>query len=279
MLKSFFFVPTNNLKFINKSKGLLADYIIYDIEDAVLEDELVVCFQNLLSVKLERNQFVRFRFFDENTSLNENEFEKLLKIGFRKFIIPKFIGLTQAEAIKVFLKKHELYQDVSFILLLENPLGLLSLYETLKNNLITVTALGLGSHDYCNVMGMKHTNSNLYYARQFVLNHAKAFDLDAIDSVSLNIEADVEFYDESLDAFQMGFDGKFLIHPRQLKLLPEIKYYTEAEVEEAEKVYDRIMEIKNQRTAIVRIDGKIYEKPHINRIININNWRKNYGNQ
>ncbi|HLP04511.1 MAG TPA: aldolase/citrate lyase family protein [Paludibacter sp.] len=279
MLKSFFFVPANNLKFIEKSKVLLADYIVFDLEDAILGNELEACFQNLSSMELVSNHIVRFRFFDENENLNQTDFEKLLKIGFRQFIIPKFGGVAQAKTIKTFLEKQRSKIEVSFILLLENPTGLLSIYETLNMGLISITALGLGSHDYCNAMGMKHTNSNLYFARQMVLNHAKAFNLLALDTVSVNIGYDDEFKEDSLIAFNMGFDGKFVIHPQQLKLLSEIEYYTEKEVEEAEKVYEKILEIKALKTAVVRIDGKVFEKPHINRIIKIINWKKNYGSK
>lgn len=279
MLKSFFFVPANNLKFIEKSKVLLADYIVFDLEDAILGNELEACFQNLSSMELVSNHIVRFRFFDENENLNQTDFEKLLKIGFRQFIIPKFGGVAQAKTIKTFLEKQRSKIEVSFILLLEDPTGLLSIYETLNMGLISITALGLGSHDYCNAMGMKHTNSNLYFARQMVLNHAKAFNLLALDTVSVNIGYDDEFKEDSLIAFNMGFDGKFVIHPQQLKLLSEIEYYTEKEVEEAEKVYEKILEIKALKTAVVRIDGKVFEKPHINRIIKIINWKKNYGSK
>lgn len=272
-------MPANNLKFIKKSKEFLADYIIFDLEDAVLGDELELCFQNLSSIEVQQNHFVRFRFFNDNQTLNGNDFEKLLKMGFRQFIVPKFSGISQAQTIQVFLKEKKHIQDVSFIFLLEDPTGLLSIYETLKSNLIKVKALGLGSHDYCNAMGMKHTNSNLYFAKQIVVNHAKAFNLLALDTVSVNIEFDEEFKEDSLSAFNMGFDGKFVIHPQQIKLLKELKYYTEKEVDEAEKVYKQILEIQDQKIAVVRLNGRVFEKPHIKRIINIINWKNNYGNK
>jgi citrate lyase beta subunit len=279
MLKSFFFVPANSLKFIEKSKDLLANYIVFDLEDAVLSNELDICYKNLALFKPQTNHFVRFRFFENNTLLNEKDFKSFLEIGFKHFIIPKFEGIGQAKSIRAFLQRQKISQDVFFILLLENPLGLLSLFQTLTNNIIKVTGIGLGSHDYCNAMGMKHTSSNLYFARQMVLNHAKAFNMDAIDTVSVNIEADVEFQNESIDAFNMGFNGKFLIHPRQLKLLNEVKYYSNTEIEEAEKVFEKIKEIKDQKTAVVSFNGKVFEKPHIDRIINIINWKNSYGSK
>ena len=279
MLKSFFFVPANKLKFIEKSKDLPANYIVFDLEDAVLSNELDICFKNLALFKPQPNHLVRFRFFENEIELNEIEFQSLLDLGFRHFIIPKFSGIVQAKSVQLFLQGLKFGQEVSFILLLEHPVGLLSLYQTLTARLIKVTGLGLGSHDYCNAMGMEHTSGNLYFAKQMVLNHAKAFNIEAIDTVSVNLEDDPGFTEESLDAFRMGFTGKFIIHPRQLKLLNGLQYYTEEEVKEAEKVYEKIMRIKEQKTALVRIDGKVFEKPHINRIINIINWKNSHGSK
>ena len=277
MLQSFMFVPANSLRFIKKSKELLADYIVYDLEDAVLKDELEECFENISSVQLGDNQLVRFSVFDENSNLNESDFEKLLKIGFRRFVVPKFSGVSQAEALKGFLEKYRSYEKVSFVLLIEDPASLLSISEVLNRNLIEVAALALGSHDYCNAMGMKHTNSNLYFAKQMILNHAKAFGVEAIDTASVNVEADVEFKSDSLDGFNMGFDGKFVIHPRQVNLLKGLMYYTPEEVLEAELVYDKVIDILDKKTAVVRLNGKVFEKPHVKRIINIVNWKNKYG--
>lgn len=275
MLKSFFFIPANNLKFIDKSKDILANYIIFDLEDSILDQDINNCIANLSSVKIKPNHLVRFCFFDDFNFLRDKEFQTLLKLGFSHFIVPKFAGITQIKLIQRYLQNQKLKKAVDFILLVEQPKGLFELYQTLKSNLITINAIGFGSHDYCNAIGMQHTEQNLYFARQMVLNHARAFNINAIDTVTVNLEKEKEFIEESLCAFRMGFDGKFLIHPQQLKLLNGLKYYTDEEVEEAENVYDRILDILDQKVAIVRIDGKIYEKPHISRIVNIINWKKN----
>lgn len=279
MLKSFFFVPANKLRFLEKSKDLPARFIVFDLEDAVLRNEIDSCIQNLSQIELQQNHLVRFRFFDDSLTLDECQFEALLNLGFRHFVIPKFGGIEQAKYVKSFLVRMKLEQDVSFVLLIEHPSAVLTLHQSLLANLVRVTGIGLGSHDYCNAMSMKHTTDNLNFVRQMILNNAKAFELDAIDTVSVNIENDLEFRDESLNAFHMGFEGKFLIHPRQLQILNELKYYSNEDVDEAVKVYDKVKEIQEHKTSIVRIDGKIYEKPHIDRIINIIKWNRDYGSK
>ncbi|MDR2010392.1 MAG: hypothetical protein LBQ22_07915 [Bacteroidales bacterium] len=277
MLKTFLFTPANNLKFIRKSEQLSADYLIFDLEDAVLNDEFGVSIENLKTVCLQDKHFARFGFFNDKNQLESEKFEILLNLGFRNFVIPKFIDIEQIKKIHAFLQDTYFIDKVSFILLIENPVGLLNLFDVLKSRLLNFIGLGLGSHDYCNAMNMEHSLANLYFARQMVLNNAKAFNIIALDIVSTDLEDDNSFREESLNGFRMGFDAKFLIHPKQLDLLKKIKYYTDEEIAEAEKVYERILDIQNQKASVISIDGRVYEKPHVKRIINIVNWRRTYG--
>ena len=129
-----------------------------------------------------------------------------------------------------------------------------------------MTGIGLGSHDYTDVIGMKHSLEYLSYARNHVLNMGKAHNLITIDIASMNIKDDQNFKDECLDAFNMGYDGKFILHPNQLNLLNEVEYYSSTEIDEAKKVYLDICKIADDSEAIIYIDGKVYEKAHIKRI-------------
>lgn len=268
MLKSYFFVPANNQKFIEKSKSLSANRIVFDLEDAILNDELINCYKNLSIVQPKSKHFVRFCFFDIDSNLD-----------YKNFLVPKFGGIGHLQIIQEFLQKRGLKLSVNFILLIEHPKALINLSKTLQNNMLQINGIGLGSRDYCNEMGIYHTSKNLYYARQTVLTNAKAFEIEAIDTVSMKIENDMEFKKECFEAFQMGFDGKFLIHPHQLDIMHQIHYYTDTEINEASRVYDKILELQKHKAAVIRFEGKVYEKPYINRILNIIKWRDSYGNK
>ena len=77
----------------------------------------------------------------------------------------------------------------------------------------------------------------------------------------------------------MGFTGKFIIHPKQIELIKGIQYYSTLEVAEAKSIYKKILEIQKGKVAVVRLNGKIYEKPHINKIIDIIKWSQDYGSE
>lgn len=129
-------------------------------------------------------------------------------------------------------------------------------------------------------MAMKHTHENIYYARQTILNVSKAYGVYALDIVCINLNNDTDFLSEAKLVFDMGFDGKFLIHPKQIDLLSEVEYFSESEILEAESVYDSIQNIIDQKSSVVKVNGRIYEKPHVKRIVDIINWKSNkYGSK
>jgi citrate lyase beta subunit len=279
MFASYFFIPANKPKFIEKCNYLSADYFVFDLEDAITPDELESSVENLITVNVKNNHYVRFSFLDSNGYPLGKIFEKLIHLGFKKFIIPKFESVEQAKKIRNYLSQNNVSQNISFILLIEHPRGLLNLQRILESKLLRVEGISLGSQDYCQAVGMKHNLQNIYFARQMILNSAVAFDIDPIDIVSVYLNDDEEFIKECLNGFELGFKGKFLIHPKQLELLHEVDYYSSDEIIEAEAVYDKIMEIKQQKVAVVKINGKIYEKPHINRVLNIIKWKNNHGSK
>lgn len=273
MLKSFFFIPANKDKFIKKVGLINADYFVFDLEDAVAKNEINACLERLNRLELHENYYVRPRIdFDEGNNPDLELLTDLIDIGFRKFLIPKISELDELKYVQKVLKLTEKYQ---FILLVENPLCLINLKEIVKSKIINITGITLGSHDYTNVVGMKHTSHYLYFARNYVLNVAKAYNLMAIDIASMNISDKEEFTTECLEAFNMGYDAKFVLHPQQLEVLKKTEYFNQKEVENALEIYEEIQSVGLDKFAVIKVNGKLYEKPHLERIMKIVEWNKN----
>lgn len=279
-MESYFFVPANKKKFIDKANSITTDYIVYDLEDSVAEDEIEVGLNLLSEINVQPNMYVRPRLFNDTDfkELNEDLLHRLIKIGYRNFLIPKFMMQQQLNVINNFISKHYKNFEFNFILLVESPLGLLNLREALESKLLNITGVGFGSHDYCSITGMKHTLENLSFVRHLLLNTVKAFNLKCIDIVSVDLDNNDAFFSEVENGFSMGFDAKFIIHPQQLEIMNSFPFYTEEEIKEAELVYPHILDIVSNKKSLIKINGKMYEKPHINRILKIINFKnKRYG--
>lgn len=280
MFKSYFFIPSNNQRFIEKVTTLKADYFVFDLEDSVSFDEIEEALSNLKNLKVEKNYFVRLNFYHSD-DFSSGIIDRLIDFGFRNFLIPKFESIDRLLIVKETFERNEKYtrDKYIFILLVEHPAGVICLDKALQLNMLNITGIGFGSHDYCNTMGMKHTLNNIAYARLSVLNCAKAFGLEAIDIVSTDLKNDEFFIEEVRDGFSLGFDGKFLIYPKQLSLFKQVELFTKEEVDEAHLVYEQLLINKDKQVAVLKINGKVYEKPHMKRILQIVDWYKQFNIQ
>ncbi|MFW6276029.1 MAG: aldolase/citrate lyase family protein [bacterium] len=266
MIKKFFFVPLINKKFIEKVKTLDIDYIVYDLEDAIGEDSFEEAFENLELIEDRKECFIRPRI--EHNNLDTNIFYKFKNLGFNKFVIPKLKSYN--EFINVNNKLSKIFNTYEIIVLVENPQILFDLKMILDNYSKVISGIGLGSHDYCNVLGAKHTYESYRFAHDYILNVAKSYSIKAIDIASMNIVNEEVFKKETKRSFDKGYRYKFLLHPRQTEYLKKITYFDKEEIEFAKKVAEKIN--INEEFNAVKIDDQILEKPHIDRIKEILNY-------
>ena len=267
MLKSYFFIPASKEKFIKKIDSLRSDYFIFDLEDAISVSETKSSMDQLSKIYLKDNYFVRPRIFSIATNkLELTLFSELLNIGFKNFLIPKIIYVEELNIIKkcILEQSQEIPEEISAILLVENPRCLINLERILEKSAINICGVTLGSHDYTDSMGMKHTFENLSYSRNKVLNTAKAFGIKAIDIASMNI-FDENFDQECHNAFHMGYDGKFILHPHQLEILNTVEYFTQEEILEAQQLIAEEVKLGRKNFSLININGKIFEKAHLRR--------------
>jgi len=78
-----------------------------------------------------------------------------------------------------------------------------------------------GAEDYAADVGAKRSKGNqeVAYARAAILNVAAAYGLQAIDMVHLNIKDLDSLQHEAMEAADMGFAGKQVIHPAQVEVV------------------------------------------------------------
>jgi citrate lyase subunit beta/citryl-CoA lyase len=260
MLDSYFFIPGDKKKYLDKINDLNADYIVIDLEDSVSLTNKQMAFDLVNSTLIQNNFFIRFQLIKSNYT--DNQLIKLIKHFNGRIVLPKIESVEEIYWIKNLVKDIEL----SIILLFENPISILNCTEILKTFKKNIHAISIGSHDFCSIMGIKHNSENLIqYKRQLILN-AKAFNIDFIDGVNVDFNNFELFENECKLAFDLGANGKFLIHPIQLKEFKKIKYLSETELNDLINIYNKIKDIPENEIEVYVIDNKVYEKPHIKRI-------------
>lgn len=276
MFASHFFIPADKPRFIEKIKTLDCTHIIFDMEESVHSNNLQKCIQNLSTINIQSNYSVRFPVNYIKIKENADSLKQLFALGFRSFTLPKIESIQHFKNTLEFFNSNNM-NDVRFNVYIETPMALINLKSMVEKYHKIIDNILLGSHDFCNAMGSKHTTENLLYLRQKNLTIGKAYGVNVIDIVTPNI-CDLELLKtECVDSFNMGFDGKALIHPLQLEAFNTALYFTKTEVEEAYEVNKELNKLGPDKFSIIKINGKIYEKPHIKRIFDIIEWNKKGG--
>lgn len=267
MFDKYLFTPASNKKFLKNVSRVGADYIVFDLEDAIKRNEIDLAIENLKNISYRDNYLIRIPF----TNINEHQLTFLIKIGYKKFIIPKIRNSIQ---LKKILREYPILSQAKFIILVENPELLLSIYTFMQTHKRHIIGLALGSHDYANEVNMQHAFENLYFARSIILNVAKASGVSAIDIASMEISNETKLHEEFVSAVRMGFDGKFFIHPNQLRVFDKTIIFTDDEIEEARAVVSILK--GNTDYAAFRLRGKVFEKPHLSRLKRIIKWAESH---
>lgn len=272
-MQSFFFIPGNHPKLIEKINLIKANQIIIDLEDAVEGHFLETYIEKLGQIDSISRFYVRPALFEQG-NLNQDIFMKLITIGVRNFMIPKFTSMKDLQEIEKCLKRNDI-KKCNFILLIENPKCLFELPFILKKTNLQLQGMAFGSHDFCGETGMSHRLDLLYNPRFTIMSLAKAYNLLAIDIVHTNLSDFEGFLQEVENGYALGFDAKALIHPKQLELLNEFKSTKKEEFQEAILILQEYE--KNGKPPIFVYKGKAIEPPHIKFYTNIKNKLSDYG--
>lgn len=264
MIETFFFIPADKIRFINKLPEIKASNFILDFEDSIKSSNLSVALKNITNIKNIENFWARPTLFNTNNDLDLNLIKNLIDLGIKKIIIPKIFNRSHLKAISEIkgIKKCE------FILLIESAKAFNNVDKLLTFKKINIKGLVLGSHDFVSDLGMKYNVEDLKYFRQTLLIKAKAYHIKPIDIASMEIKNNLEFKEEVLSGFNMGYRAKMILHPSQLELLDEISFFNNDETLFARKVIKKYPNLSDEIEA-VNFEGRILERPHIKRILEI----------
>lgn len=103
------------------------------------------------------------------------------------------------------------------------------------------------------------TGLELMGARQNMIIAARAAGVQCFDTVYTNLD-DMEGFRKDVETIHlMGFDGKSIINPRQIKIVHEIFTPTQKDIIFAEKVVKEIDTKKAQGIGVFTVDGKMID--------------------
>lgn len=289
--RSRLYLPGNEPKFFINAGLHSPDGIILDLEDSVAPSEKDA------AQLLVRNALRSVDFYGAERMVRINQLPKGLDD--LKYIIPHNVNVIlvpKCEAaeqihqlekeVEKLKKQHKVENPIYFMPIIESALGVIKAYEIAsasKNN----CALAIGLEDYTADIGTQRTNEGResIFARQMLVNAAKAAGIQAIDTVFSDV-SDMEALRQSvIEAKSLGFEGKGCIHPRQIPVVHEAFAPTTEEIEKAKKIVLAFEEAEKKGLGVVSLGSKMIDPPVVKRALRTidiailnnlldKNWRK-----
>jgi citrate lyase subunit beta / citryl-CoA lyase len=262
-------MPASNSRALDKARELPADGLILDLEDAVAPEAKAQARDAVVKALNQgfgdREVLVRINGLDTRWWVDDIDAAASARPD--AVLVPKVSSPRQLQDLAARLVDMGTDPHVRVWAMMETPLAVLNVRDVAAAALDSETRLAgfvMGTNDLA-----KDTRARLVPGRApmvpWLMNciaAARAYGLDILDGVYNDLDNADGFAEECRQARDLGFDGKTLIHPRQIEPCNEAFSPTPEEVEAARKIIAAFDLPENENKAVIQIDGRMIERLH-----------------
>ncbi|WP_231037926.1 aldolase/citrate lyase family protein [Pectinatus frisingensis] len=267
--RTMMFVPGNNPKMINSADIYGADSLMFDVEDAITITEKDTA-RYLVANALKALQFhsetvVRIN-HPTQTPFGMDDLKIILPAKPNMIRLPKVEDISEVELVSNEIERVEKENNwpkgtINIIGAIESVKGLYNVREICKHP--RMMAIALGAEDFIANLKTQRTKTGieLYYARSEILMAARDAGIQCMDTVFSDIN-DMEGFDrEVTNSRDMGFDGKSVIHPKQINEVHRIYTPNDNQLHHALKVLAAFEDSTKNHKGVLAVDGKMIDGP------------------
>jgi len=271
--RSMLFVPGDNAAMLSTSFVYKPDSIMFDLEDAVSpreKDSARLMVYQALQHPAYRDIETVVRINGVDTEFWQKDLEAAIRGGVDIVRLPKTENAQEIHELEAHVARIEKgcerpVGDTKLMAAIESASGVVNAVAIASAS-PRMVAIAMAGFDYLVDMHTRRSDGwepELFYARASVLHAARAAHIDAFDVVYGNVNDDEGFLREVKIAKQLGFNGKSLIHPKQIELLHKAYAPSEEEVNHAKRVLAAAEEAHRKGLGVVSLDGKMIDPPVI----------------
>ncbi|AWB49319.1 CoA ester lyase [Gemmobacter aquarius] len=258
--RSVLYIPASKQRALEKARGLAADAIIFDLEDAVLPEEKAAARVTLARFLAEvdygpRLRIVRINGLDTPWAREDAAvFGGLAAVD--AILVPKVDGVAVLDAVAGMT-------DKPLWAMMETARGMLNAGVIAAHP--RLEGLVMGTNDLAKELGSRFRADRLpmMAGLGMCLLAARAEGRVIIDGVYNSFRDHDGLRAECLQGRDMGFDGKTLVHPDQLAVANEVFAPSEDEVALARRQIEAFATARAAGQGVAVLDGKIVENLHV----------------
>lgn len=267
--RSLLYVPGSSLRMIEKSLGVAADSLIFDLEDAVSLQEKDNARRNVVEVihrAKETDKEVIVRINAASSYLGIRDLLEVVPQRPDTIIVPKAdeASIVTADTM-ISAIEHEFHWE-------SGTLRLVPLMET-SDSIVNaarivgagprIDGLQFGAEDLTKELGIVRTaqGDELQYARSVLVFAGRARGIDIIDSPFVDHSDIVGLTTETRRVKALGMTGKTCIHPAQVDTVNTLFTPAADEVEKARRIIEAFEEALKLGKGACSLDGKMIDNP------------------
>jgi citrate lyase subunit beta/citryl-CoA lyase len=265
--RSILYMPGANARALDKARSLPADGFILDMEDAVSPDAKEMARQQIVEHVTQGGYGSReliIRVNGLNTPWGREDVAAVANIGAGAVLFPKVESPEEVYAAVEALNKAGAPNDLPIWIMAETPRGILHI-DAIAGASERLVAIVMGTSDLAKELRVRHTPDRIGFITSLSLCvlAARAHNLDILDGVYLDLNDEPGFRTACEQGRDMGFDGKTLIHPKQLAVANEVFGPTEKDVENARTIIEAWEQAKREGKGVAVVGGKLVENLHV----------------
>ena len=278
LLRSIIFVPGNRPNMLERARSFTVDVVMVDLEDSVPPAEKVNA-RNLAREwvpELRRNgRRVMVRVNSLDTGLTGDEVAAVAGPDLYGISIGKTESVWDIQETDRIMSAVEASAgldsgQMKLIPWIENARAVMAVQEIAAAS-PRIVAIAFGAEDYTNDMGIRRTDTGneVYLPRSTVPVAARAAGVASLDSPFV-VFRDAEGLRQDAElSRQLGYNGKFAIHPAQLEVINQTFGPSPEEVDYARRVVEAWSLAEAEGRGSVDLAGRMIDAPVLKRAQNL----------
>ena len=265
--RSMLYMPGANARALEKAKTLPADSLILDLEDAVAPDAKAAARKQVVEAVKgggygQRELVIRMNSLD--TGWGHEDVLALANAGAHAILIAKVESGEQVRHVEALLEEYRAPPDLALMAMIETPMGVLAAAEIARAT-PRMICLVMGTSDLTKDLHAAHTRERLPMLTSLglCLLAARANRIAIVDGVHLDLADDEGYAFACRQGRELGFDGKTLIHPKQVEGANAVFAPSAEEVAWSKKIIAAHAEAEAKGEGVVLVDGKLIENLHV----------------
>lgn len=265
--RSVLYMPGSNPRALAKGRELPADALILDLEDAVAPDAKEAGREAIAAALAEKAAYghrelvVRVNGLD--TAWGHGDLLAMAKAGADAILLPKVESADMVRRAVAALDAAGAPADIPIWCMLETPRGVLNALEIADH--ARVACFVMGTSDLTKDLLARHTADRLpmLTALQLCLLAARAAGIGIVDGVHLDLNDEDGLRAVCEQGRDMGFDGKTLIHPKQIPTANQAFGPSADAVAQAQRQIDAYAAALAAGQGVAVLEGKLVENLHV----------------